>query len=159
MRLFCHLIDPSFHSDLIRNVSNCHYSFSSSCSVALAIHSICTRVYAGCVTTRKNQLFALGFMHRNISVGVSTRLLAACNLGWLLFALGKSNISVAVRDSEFIPRLLEISGCWSIFCVLRPSPPQQRGMGRSSRPALSNGRQAEEWEPPIGCPYDRSGSD
>lgn len=41
----------------------------------------------------------------------------------------------------------------------RPSPPQQRGMGRSSLPALSNGSQAKEWEPPIGCSYDRSECD
>lgn len=40
-----------------------------------------------------------------------------------------------------------------------PSPPQQRWMGRSSLPGLSNGREAKGWEPPIGSPHDRSEAD
>ncbi len=43
--------------------------------------------------------------------------------------------------------------------VVRPSPPQQRWMGRSSLHGLSNGREAPWWEPPIGPAHDRSGAD
>lgn len=43
-----------------------------------------------------------------------------------------------------------------LSCRLSLSPPQQRRMGRSSLPGLSNGREAQGWEPPIGSPHDRS---
>lgn len=75
-----------------------------------------------------------------------------CVVVWML----NSEISHEIVTVAFSTHLLSLNNS---SYVVRPSPPQQRWMGRSSQPGLSNGREAQGWEPPIGSPHDRSRAD